>query len=75
MQAKETFEHKLRELEKEDAKNKARAIYVLLTKQNEVWKAENDGQGRKVEFIPHFSSWLSANVDDSPYYKRGRKKK
>jgi predicted phage replisome organizer len=74
LQANSTFEHKLRGLEKEDAKNKARAIYVLLTKQNEVWKAENDGQGRKIEHIPYFSSWCNANIEDSPKYKRGRKR-
>lgn len=75
VQAKETFEHKFRGLEKEESKKKATAIYRMLQTQIQVWGEENDGQGRKVEFIPHFSSWLSANVDDSPYYKRGRKKK
>lgn len=74
LQAKETFEHKLRGLDKEEATNKARLIYVLLTKQNEFWKAENDGQGRKVEHIPYFSTWANANIEDSPNFKKGRKR-
>ena len=74
VQAKETFEHKLRGLDKEEATNQARAIYVLLTKQNEVWQSENDGQGRKIEHIPYFSSWCNQNVEDSPHFKKGRKR-
>lgn len=73
VQAKETFEHKLRGLEKEEATNKARAIYVLLTKQNEVWQSENDGQGRKMEHLPHFSTWCNDNVENSPHFKRGKR--
>ena len=74
VKAKETFEHKFRGLEKEVAHKKAVAIYRMLEAQNQVWKDENDGQGRKVEHTPYFSSWLSANVDDSPHFKKGRKK-
>ena len=73
VQAKETFEHKLRGLEKEEAYKKAIAIYRMLENQNQVWQAENDGQGRKVEFISHFSTWLNDNVENSPHLKKGRK--
>jgi predicted phage replisome organizer len=74
VQAKETFEHKLRGLEKEEAYKKAIAIYRMLENQIQVWQAENDGQGRKVEFIPYCSSWLNPNVEDSPHFKKGRKR-
>ena len=73
VQAKETFEHKFRGLEKEEARQKANAIYHMLVTQTQVWQAENDGQGRKVEHIPHFSTWQNANIEDSPHYKRRRK--
>ena len=73
VQAKETFEHKLRGLEMEEAYKKAIAIYRMLENQNQVWQAENDGQGRKVEFISHFSTWLNDNVENSPHFKKGRK--
>lgn len=74
VQAKETFEHKLRGLEKEEAYKKAIAIYRMLENQNQVWQAENDGQGRKVEFISHFSTWLNDNVENSPHFKKGGKR-
>ena len=73
VQAKDTFEHKLRGLEKEEAYKKAIAIYRMLENQNQVWQAENDGQGRKVEHTPYFSSWCNQNVEDSPHFKKGRK--
>jgi hypothetical protein len=65
VQARTTYEHKLRGLTKEEAKDKANKIYVLLKRQIEVWANENDGQGRKTEHIPYMSSWLNGNVDDS----------
>jgi GMP synthase PP-ATPase subunit len=74
VQAKETFEHKLRGLEKEEAYKKAIAIYRMLENQNQVWQAENDGQGRKVEHTPYFSSWCNDNVENSPHFKKGRKR-
>ena len=74
VQAKETFEHKLRGLEKEEAYKKAIAIYRMLENQNQVWQAENDGQGRKVEHTPYFSSWCNSNVENSPKFSRGKKK-
>ena len=73
VQAKESFEHKLRGLEKEEARKKAGAIYRMLEAQNNIWQSENNGEGRKIEHIPHFSTWLNANVEDSPNYRKGRK--
>lgn len=71
-QASTTFEHKLRGLAREEAINKARAVFVLVTKQCGLWKKENDGRGRKLEHIPYFSTWLNDNVEDSPKYKKRR---
>lgn len=73
VRAKETFEHKLRGLEKDEAKRKAVGIYRMLEKQIEFWKAENDGQGRKIEHLPHFSTWCNDNVENSPHFKRGKR--
>jgi hypothetical protein len=73
VQAKTTFEHKLRGLDKEEAHKLAVKIYRLLEKQIAVWKNENGGEGRKIEHIPYPSSWLSANVEDSSKYSRRRK--
>lgn len=65
VQSKRTFEKKLIGLEIEQAKQKVKAIKRMLETQCEVWKKENNGEGRQLEYIPHFSSWLSANVEDS----------
>lgn len=70
VQAKTTFSHKLKSLTKDEAHNKAVAIYRLLQAQIALWQKENDGQGRKVEHIPHFSTWLNSNVEDSIKNKR-----
>lgn len=72
IQAKTTFEHKLRDLSEEEALKKSRQICAMLNKQKELWSEENDGYGRKREMLPHFSSWLNANVEDSPKYRRGK---
>jgi hypothetical protein len=73
VQAKTTFEHKLRGLYKEEAHKLAVKIYRLLEKQITVWKNENGGEGRKIEHIPYPSSWLNSNVEDSSKYSRRRK--
>ena len=72
VQAKKTFTNKLVGLEKEQAHKKAVQIYRMLEKQNAVWGTENDGQGRKLEHIPHFSTWLNSNVEDSE--NKGKRK-
>lgn len=74
VKAKEFYERKLRGLTREDAKNKANFIYVLVKKHINVWGEENDYEGRQKEHIPYFSTWLNANVEDSPNYKRGKRK-
>lgn len=74
VQAKETFSHKLIGLENEEAHKKAIAIYRMLESQNTVWQNENNGEGRKIEHTPYFSSWLNDNVEDSKFYKRGKKR-
>ena len=74
VQAKETFEHKFRSLEKEESKKKATAIYRMLQTQIQVWGEENDGNGRKQEHIPYFSTWANDNIEDSPHFKRGKKR-
>ena len=65
VQAKTTFVKKLKGLSREEAKKKAVGIYKMLHRQIELWKKENDWQGRKLEHIPYFSSWLNANIEDS----------
>ena len=65
VQGKNTFIKKLQGIRKEDARKKAAEIYQLLERYNEAWKRENDGEGRKLEYIPYFSTWLNSNVEDS----------
>lgn len=73
-QARETYEHKFRGLEQESARKLANYIYINLQKQVEIWKSENDNKGREQEFMPYMSTWLNDNVQDSPHYKRGKKR-
>lgn len=61
--AKKTFYSKVYGLVGEELRKRAGQIYLLLKKQVEVWESENDGQGRKVEYIPYMSSWLNSNVE------------
>lgn len=70
VQARHTFYKKIIGLDKTEARNKALAIYSMLEQQIVLWKRENEGEGRKIEHIPHFSTWLSANVEDSGKEKR-----
>lgn len=65
VQAKKAFEKKLKGLECEKALEKVKQIYRLLKAQISVWEKENNGEGRKTDFIPHFGTWLNANVEDS----------
>lgn len=65
VQAKKTFEKKLKHFNREEAKQIAVRIYNILKKQIELWSKENDYQGRKIEHIPYFSTWLNANFEDS----------
>ena len=63
VQAKTTFVKKLKGLDKDTAYKKAVTIYRMLERQIQIWQNENDGQGRKIEHIPHLSSWLNNNVE------------
>jgi adenine-specific DNA glycosylase len=74
VKSKEAYEHKIRGLTRNEAKDKANAIFFAVKKQVALWKRENDYEGRKLEHIPYFSSWLNANIEDSPNYKKGRNK-
>lgn len=65
VQARKTFDKKLKHFNRELAKEKAVRIYNILKKQKEAWANENDYQGRKIEHIPYFSTWLNANFEDS----------
>jgi hypothetical protein len=68
-QAKKTFEHKLRGLKVEQAKDKANKIFLLIKGKRKMWE-ENETEAR---FIPMFSSLLNSEVPDSPHFG-GRKK-
>lgn len=70
IQARKTFADKLSCLEKTVAHKKAVGIYKLLVKQILVWKNENGGNGRAMEHIPHFSTWLNANVESGKETKK-----
>lgn len=70
VKAKEMFERKLRGLDKETAYKKAIAIYRMLERQVEVWESEK----RETSYLPYPASWLNDNVENSPYFKKGRKR-
>ena len=70
VKAKEMFERKLRGLDKETAYKKAIAIYRMLERQVEVWESEK----RETSYLPYPASWLNDNVENSPHFKKGRKR-
>lgn len=70
VKAKEMFERKLRGLDKETAYKKAIAIYRMLERQVEVWESEK----REISYLPYPASWLNDNVENSPHFKKGRKR-
>lgn len=72
IRAKETFEHKVRGYSSDEGHKIAQKIYKMVKHQAEVWSEENDGTGRRWEMIPHFSTWLNDNVENSPKYRRGK---
>lgn len=61
VQSKKTYIKKLQGLDYESAYKKVGYIYKLLKRQIQTWQEED----RKLEYIPHFSSWLNANIEDS----------
>lgn len=66
VQAQKTFTKKIGKLKGEKALDKGRYIYKFLMNSISLWKKEN----RKLEMIPHFSSWLNANIEDSKYINK-----
>lgn len=69
VQAKTTYEHKLRGLLAGEAHKKAVGIYRMLEKQIAIWNEyKTDWQ-----YIKSLSHWLNANCEDSPHFKRGKK--
>ena len=70
VKAKEMLERKLRGLDKETAYKKAIAIYRMLERQVEVWESEK----RETSYLPYPASWLNDNVENSPHFKKGRKR-
>lgn len=69
IQARTTFEHKIRGLAKEEAHKKSIYIYKLLQKYIDLWES----QKTELKYIKSFSSWLNANIEDSSNFKRGKK--
>ena len=69
IQARNTFEHKVRGLEKEVAYKKAIGVYKLLEKYVLLWKK----QETEWKYLKSCSAWLNANIEDSPHFKRGKK--
>ena len=59
VQAQKTFTKKIGKLKGEKALEKGRYIYKFLANSIALWKNEK----RKIEMIPHFSSWLNANIE------------
>lgn len=63
--AKRTFEHKIRGLNDEECREKCKAIYTIQIRMVNNWK----NKGTEMQYIPHYSSWLNANVPNSKHYK------
>lgn len=72
VQAKTTFTHKVYTKDDEVSRLNALKIYKILQRQIKAWDNENNGDGRKNQFIPHFSSWLNDNFEDVPKKDRGK---
>lgn len=65
--AKKAFEHKVRGLPEEDCRAKCNVIYIREKQAISGWVED----GTETQYIPHFSTWLNANVPNSDKY-RGR---
>ena len=63
--AKKTFEHKIRGLTDEECRTKCNYIYKLQIK----YIHECEVSDRDLQYIQHFSSFLNANIPNSPHYK------
>lgn len=63
--ARKTFEHKVRGFNEEECKEKCNKIYIAQTQRIKQWKNE----GRDLQYMPHYSSWLNSEIPNSPKYK------
>ena len=64
-QAKKNFEKLIRGFNEEECKNKCRLIYKAQMASQKEWTAN----GTEVCYIPHYGTWLLANIPKSPHYK------
>lgn len=64
-QAKKTFEHKIRGLTEQECKDKCNAIYKAQISYQNIISQTN----KSMEYIMHYSTFLNANVPNSPHYK------
>lgn len=64
-QAKKTFEHKIRGLTEQECKDKCNAIYKAQKSYQSIISQTN----KSMEYIMHYSTFLNANVPNSPHYK------
>ena len=67
-QAKKNFEKLVRGLDEEECREKCRLIYTAQMQQQKQWETNQT----EIKFIPHYGTWLSANV---PTGKIKREKK
>ena len=63
--AKKTFEHKVRGLTEQECKDKCNLIYKAEMRYINQIKENNTD----INYVKHFSSWLNAEVPNSPKYK------
>lgn len=66
VQARKTYEKKLSGRTSEEARMTANKIFLLLRSHMDEWEEKD----REIEYIPHFSTWLNENIEDSPYKRR-----
>lgn len=66
VQARKTYGKKLSGRTSEDARMTANKIFLLLRSHMDEWEEKD----RELEFIPHFSTWLNENIEDSPHKRR-----
>ena len=66
VQARKTYGKKLSGRTSEDARMTANKIFLLLRSHMDEWEEKD----RELEYIPHFSTWLNENIEDSPHKRR-----
>lgn len=63
--AKKTFEHKIRGLSEEECREKCNLIYKLQMTRQKQWKED----GREMQYVSHYSTFLNNEVPNSKHYK------